>query len=571
MSKRLTHKINFLFLLALILTITKSFADDTLTIAKNFYHLDRQKNTILINKLLPKPTEGDSNTKNYLLLDKLYTFITPPTVIRTDSSYNIQSEGVTYTAYFTSLPVVHIDAKQPIVDTPSIYARFLLSETNGTVTETNAGIEIRGAYSQSYPKKSYEMSLWSDTTGIATNDMSLLSMRTDNKWNLQALYNEPLRFRSKVSNELWQEIHQVYYKTTEPEAKNGIDMEYVELFLNNEYKGIYALTERIDRKQLKLKKYDKGIKGELYKGSYWDEGVTFSGAPAIDNNSLIWAGFEYKHPDEKTDWTNLYSFVDFVAHSSDQDFYGQYQQRFQVDNAVDYFIFLNLLRATDNTGKNIYVAKYKTNEPYYYVPWDLDGVFGTNWLGQNENITDDILTNGFYRRLLQDCSSNGFRSKLNRRWSQLRAGVITHEHIMEKFTNNHSYLLNNNVYSREKSTWPSFVYDPIQLSYTAEWLQARLAYLDVAFSQTCATLTAVKSKNTEMLKLYPNPASGYIFIESVPALSELCIQDMQGKILVTAVLGSKQNKIAVQHLPKGIYLATIKSNTRFKTEKLLIN
>nr|GFB93826.1 hypothetical protein [Tanacetum cinerariifolium] len=112
--------------------------------------------------------------------------------------------------------------------------------------------------------------------------------------------------------------------------------------------GIYTLGERIDRKQLKLKKYTNTIKGELYKGAYWDDAVLFTSLPDFDNKSPYWGGFEYKHPEEYTDWKNLYDFVRFVETSSDAEFVKQYPSKFDLQNAVDYYIFMNVLRATDN-------------------------------------------------------------------------------------------------------------------------------------------------------------------------------------------------------------------------------
>src|SRR5690606_8152803 len=133
------------------------------------------------------------------------------------------------------------------------------------------------------------------------------------------------------------------------------------------------------------------------------------------------------------DWSNLYNLIDFVKNSNNNEFYAQYQNKFQLDNMVDYFIFLNLLRATDNTGKNIYIAKYDTEEPYFYVPWDLDGTFGIIWSGNHENITNDILRNKLYDRLLQDCSVNGFREKLRDRWNSAKQSIFNHDFLMNKF------------------------------------------------------------------------------------------------------------------------------------------
>src|SRR5690606_6876128 len=107
---------------------------------------------------------------------------------------------------------------------------------------------------------------------------------------------------------------------------------------------------------------------------------------------------------------------------------------------------LNLLRATDNTGKNTYIGKYSENTKYFYVPWDLDGSFGTIWDGTNDNTTTDLLSNGFYNRLEYDCSSDGFRVNLKNKWLKLRSTVITHNSIMSLFTSNNDYLETNGVY-----------------------------------------------------------------------------------------------------------------------------
>ncbi|MFD1873668.1 CotH kinase family protein [Hymenobacter bucti] len=444
-----------------------------------------------------------------------------------------------------------------------------MSETNGATITANLGIEVRGGNSQNYPKKSYELSFWADTLGASNRDVKLLGMRNDNKWNLQALYNEPLRANSKVANELWQEMSQLYYKDKEPDAKNGIAMSYVELFVNKEYKGIYSLTERIDKKQLKLKKYTTSIKGELYKGSDWGGAVTFTALPPIDNTSLIWGGFEYKHPEEYTDWTNLYDFVSFVETSSDAEFLKQYPSKFNLKNAVDYYIFMNVLRATDNYGKNLYIAKYNAGEPYFYVPWDLDGVFGNDWMGRNDNTTDDIVTNGFYKRLNQDCSAAGFRGVLARRWAELRTTLLTPDHIMAKFVANNAYLQANSAYQREQAVWPSFSYDNTQLTYVSNWLTKRLAYLDGAFSQRCTVLSATPGKAGPAVRLYPNPATNYLVIEANAATYDVCIQDVSGRVALKTTAHTSVSRLDISQLPKGLYLVLVKGENFVMTEKLV--
>ncbi|RZL13486.1 MAG: hypothetical protein EOO62_07970, partial [Hymenobacter sp.] len=379
-----------LFLVLLSATVSKVAAQGIITINPLFFHPDSAKNILLINasmqQLVATATANDS-VRGLVSGGRQYTLLHPVAKLSTRTSYQAASRGTVYTVYFTQVPVLALRTRHQIVDTPSVYAHLVLTDTTGIKAQSATGIEFRGGYSQSYLKKSYELSLWADTLGASSQDLSLLGMRTDNKWNLQAMYNDQARVRLKVANELWQDIHQLYYKAQEPSAQSGIKLAYTEVFINDSYQGIYTLTERIDRKQLKLKKYSQGIKGELYKGTGWGAADAYLSVPPFANTSVTWGGFEYKEPSEVTDWTNLSSFVNFVVNSSDNNFYSQYQSKFNLANAVDYYLFLNLMRATDNTAKNLYVAKYKANEPYYYVPWDLDGVLGNDWSGANVNIT----------------------------------------------------------------------------------------------------------------------------------------------------------------------------------------
>ncbi|AYA37847.1 T9SS C-terminal target domain-containing protein [Hymenobacter oligotrophus] len=572
MPKIFTNKLLPLAFFLTLITQLGATAGDTLVIARNYYHVDRKNHLILINQKPEVINRAYADVKSHLSLDGVYEFTQSVPQVESNTSYEVKHENNLYQLYFTQLPVVHISSKNKIVDSPSVYARFALDEADGKTTDSFLKIEIRGNFSQTFPKKSYELGFVNDTLAGASRDVGLLGLRTDNKYNLQAMYNEPLRIRSKTSNELWQQVHQIYYKNLEPEAKNGIDMEYVEVFLNEEYQGIYALSERVDRKQLKLKKYSNAITGELYKGESWDGAVTFTLLPPYDNASETWGGFEYKHPEEKVDWKNLYDFVNFVKNSPKQEFNSTYRQKFHLGNAVDYFIFLNLSRAGDNTGKNIYIAKYKQGEPYYYVPWDLDGVFGTDWMGIDQPTTNDVLSNGFYDRLLQDCSSTGFRDALRTRWAELRTTVLTEPNIMAKFRANHDYLLANNAFEREKRAWPGFEQTPEQFTYINTWLKARLAFLDTEFSRSCLTLAAKPTRQSQALQLYPNPAANVLNIDTDAAASyELSIRDLSGREVLRSALHGKQHKLSVAHLQKGVYVVTLQNAAEVRTQKLVLN
>ena len=354
-----------------------------------------------------------------------YRFISNPNNLEYSNSYIIEqlNSSNQYTLYFTQLPIIIIDTDNAIVDEPKVLANLVYTDDEQTVT-SNIGIELRGGSSQGYPKKTYDIEFWENETGDETIDMQFGELREDDDWILDALYNEPLRIRSYTANKLWKQIHTPYHIDDEPEAESGADVMYVEMFVTGKYNGIYNLSEQVDRKQLKLKKFNDDMRGELYKGASWGAS-TFTSLPSYNNTNRAWGGYEFEYPDEDeiTDWNNLYQFTDFVMNSSESDFATNIWSKFVEDNIIDYFLFLNLIRATDNTGKNIYLGKYKADEPYFYIPWDLDGCFGTIWNGTNENITDDILTNGFMDRVIDENPNNTFMN-IASKWFDYRNDIF---------------------------------------------------------------------------------------------------------------------------------------------------
>lgn len=316
--------------------------------------------------------------------------------------------------------------------------------------------------------------------------------------------------------------------------------------------GIYALSEQIDRKQLQLKKYNAPHHGELYKGNGWGASQ-FKVSPPYTNNSRIWSGFEMLYPkaEENTDWANIYDLVSFVINSSNANFEKSIAPEFDIGNAVDYFILLNLLRATDNTGKNTFIAKYAQNEPYFYVPWDLDGTLGTIWNGERENICNDILTNGLYDRLLNSNDSI-FNKPAANRWFELRLNLLSMDNLYGAFSEQYDFLLSNGNYQRESLKWGIESIDPSNLEYTFYWLQSRLEFLDDYFGFTILN----KTQATIEYKIVPNPVLSDFRLNACHEISNYSIYDINGKLIKHGSLPQNES-VNIQCLSNGTYLLRI--------------
>lgn len=512
-------KITLFILVLSLLNISIYAQKGVIVIDKMYVNEDVGKKMVLINKNIKDLNSLYSGKKNSIkFANRQYTFTSPVLNFEYGKAYKVRDlNNKKLNLYFTSLPIINIVTKNSIVDKPKVYAQFYLCENNGNFIQGMIGIEYRGGTTQSFPKKSYSIEFWTEDTGKKTRDVRLLGLRSDDDWNLQAMYNEPLRIRSKANFELWRKIDTLHYSNMEAEAINGVRQEYVELFVNDKYKGIYTLSEKPDRKQFKLKKYKyPKIRGELYKGIHWNVS-TFKTFSPYNNDSFFWNGLEYKYPKKEINWHNIYEFVNFFIHSDSADFYKNYQKKINVQNAINYFIFLNVLRASDNTGKNIFIAKYNIDEPYFYIPWDLDGTFGIIWNGKKENISNDILTNLFYDRLLKDSC---FRKKLKQRWCELRKGPITVDSIIANFKLQFNYLKANGVYERELIAWKNSGFlDLKNLKYTENWLNKRLKYLDTIFNQ----IELLENKKKYQLVATNYYLKKYIFISIISLLTFLFI------------------------------------------------
>ena len=475
----------------------------------------------------------------------------------------------------SSLPRVTVVTDGPIVNTPAVHGTISVTDTTGMTIVMHAGFKIRGTSSQQYDKKSYRVELWADETGEEMIDTTFLGMRSDDDWNLEAMWSQPLRLRDKVANELWMEMYQLPYLENEPEALPGIRMEYVDLYVNDDYVGVYALTERMDRKQLGLRKYNGSLRGLLFKGN-GPGAPTFDSLPGYDNTLDEWGNYEWVYPNESDtaiDWSVLYNFTNFVMNASDYAFYAQYSTMFDVDNAIDYYLFINALKAMDNMGRNLFVARYKKSGSFFYAPWDLDAIWGLDTDGSPTDDAEGLLGNGFYDRLLDDCSEYGFANRARDRYNALRETVLNREHIMALVQEQYDWLVAHGVYEREHEAWPDYEVDESQLANMSDWLDRRFAYLDVELNEACGTWSTEEVDAASQVEVFPNPAKDQVFVrfaDSPSGEAWVRLFDMTGRLVYAGVCTDQVLSISTHGLRSGVYAVVVNMDGKDHVKRLVL-
>ncbi len=537
----------------------------TINILEHHFKID-PSNALIVSHIDDIETYNDLSSYSEVILSLNqvdYLFDTVPNSLGYTDSYHVTNASNEFLIYFTQLPIISVESENVIVDEPKVHANFIYSDDE-QILISDIGIEIRGGFSQTYPKKTYDLEFWEDPTGEDTDNVQFGNLRSDDDWILDALYNEPLRLRSHVAHKLWLDMHTPQYLDSEPNAKAGADVKYAELFLNGVYNGLYNISEQVDRKQLKLKSYNGDIRGELNKGvtinSNGLAATNFYSLPEYNNNNRIWGGYEMKYPqdDDITDWENMYQFTNFVMNVADDDFTDTIWDKFNYENYLDYFIFLNVLRATDNTGKNLYIAKYKADEPYFYVPWDLDGCFGTIWNGTNQDITNDILTNGFFDRVTE-LQPNNYATDISTTWFDYRTTILKETNLINTFETQFQYFLDYKIYEREGLVYPNYTFSQEGLTYLLSWLNNRLTYLDTYFSALSVNDDFASAKTV----LYPNPTKDKIYISNIDFSkeNEYEIYNTFGQLIQKGIISN--NFIAIEKLTTGHYIVSI-DNESFK-------
>ena len=330
------------------------------------------------------------------------------------------------------------------------------------------GIRVRGATAAGHEKKPFAIELH-DAEG-EDYDVHLLGYRKDADWILDAVFTDPSKMRNRVITDIWTAIDPLPYATDNGHQMNGTEGEFVEVFMEGKYWGIYCLTDKVDRKKLNLKKTKEasGTDPEVLRGLLWK--ATFAtGATWLSsykevptNDTLVWEEYwEQKYPDDRQDqgfFTPISNAIDVITKSNgDSNFKANIGRFFYEENLIDYILLLQAFELMDNQQKNYYLSSRnysKGDERLLFTLWDLDASLGRS-AGGDECIHPEW--NAFGEKMkwnylvwrMCKVSPNDFQKKLARRWAYLKAHDLSLENIRKRFQAYGQLLTRSGAWQRE--------------------------------------------------------------------------------------------------------------------------
>lgn len=393
--------------------------------------------------------------------------------------------GVPVYVVFTGLPVVRVETGADL-DVDTVFAGNVVfySACSNRDWTVSSGFEAheRGQTTRAFPKKGYRLNLITVTpTGVVNkNPQSVLGMRDSDSWIFYAIYSDGTKVRDKFNIELWNAFGAV---NTPYDVHFGTHMEYAELVVNGEYRGLYGIMEPVDSRQLAISDQEF-----LYKRTMGRELSTEVLDTASPEDYLSLQGMEIKGKDgygSRTDWQRFRDFVE-ITEAEDPEFVRETGKLLNMENAADLWLYLQMLYGEDNIYKNMFFAfkKEAGGEKLYLVPWDVDLTWGNIYTDQKEQLytvydgrkAEEYLEWPFMDRVIA-LNAGGIRSVIEERYRELRRDILSDGHMQKLLESCIHQVQDSGAFMRDAVRWPDSHHDG-NYDEIYEFMKKRMIFLD---------------------------------------------------------------------------------------------
>lgn len=394
--------------------------------------------------------------------------------------FNNKQEIKNINLKFTNIPIVNISLNNDINDRKQ-KAKFNIIgpyySTNRDLYTKEITIKIKGHTSKAFNKNAYRMEfVESDDSVIKINGSSL---KENNDWAFDALYTDPSKIRNKLATDIWNLINEI---NNDFDSFNVI---YLDLYVNNEYQGLYTLKNVINRKKLDLTKINVSDSGILLKAIGY--GTIDWNQDSFNNiNTKGYNSLEMQYPNNVLSYANYWSIILNKLsnyYKTGVNNFENINQAFETTNFLNYNIYVELIAALDNVGiNNKYFSMKDKNSKIIITPWDMDLTFGLYYTDKNSS----LLSEKKYDLVNQPTNPNNFIgdqnyiNALKDRYNYLRKNGLNKETIIKYIDD----YVQNIYYSslRDSNKW--YNYDIIsETNEIKDWITKRFNFLDQKFKE----------------------------------------------------------------------------------------
>ncbi len=465
----------------------------------------------------------------------------------------------------------------------------------------NVGIKIRGESSSQFDKKSYAIEMWDGNQNDI--DTSFLDFPKEEDFILYGPYSDKTLMNNVLAMKFGNQMGQYASRT-----------EYVELTINDAYQGVYVLMEKIkrDNDRVDIAKLDSAdISGEDLTGGYIvriDKGVYdgwFSNYNIQSNTNKLY--FQYYYPNqedilpEQKEYIQQY-FDDFeraiIANNGIHPNGKHYSEYINLRSFIDAFILNELSKNVDAYRLSTYFHKKKNGKVHAGPFWDFNLAFGNGDYCSGDDIAGWLYyqcpgnSPFWWDRFLGDAT---FIEALNCRWEELRGSFLSNQSLTTTIDSMATILAEPAARNFERwqilgqYNWPNPDYFATATTYAsvintlstrliqrANWIDNNLPGLsnncniyDEDFELTTDLSETIQP--TSRPRIFPNPTSNSIHIESALELTNIQLINTLGQLVYKKIINASSAQITLpESLVNGIYLITINTEEETFVERVLI-
>ena len=509
----------------------------------------------------------------------------------------------------SSLPVMRVDVTGgDTVTTGKIDAqlRVINNGPNQVNSPDGASTGYDGAIAIELRGSADEKSHYSFETRDASGedyDYTLLDLPKEHDWVLLGPYSDKSLAREMLNFQLAQ-LTGRYAPRYEP----------VVLYLNDEYEGIYILTEKIkrdaDRVDIAKLKPDENSGDDLTGGYILEIDGEMGSNPArgfegavTDDSSTEPTFYRYhtpKHDDispEQQDYIS--TFVQDVERAIDGLGFSGASDLINANSFIDYLLVNELAANSKAYTSSTFLYKDKdSKDPRLHAGpvWDANRGFGNDaecagqdvdqWVVEAEGRCGaDKVTAPFWRQLWADSS---FRQQAVSRWQQLRASAysdlaletlvddLTGQLAPEVDANFARYPILGVAVGRNAFVGATYAEE---VAYLREWLLDRAEWMDANVATIRATNSTTAASSAHRVSTAPNPTgeAGVLTVrwQSAGLQSDrlrIQITDPLGRVMLDQFVrtAADQTRLDLSALPRGVYQLSLRAgNQRIATQTVV--
>jgi hypothetical protein len=464
------------------------------------------------------------------------------------------------------------------------------------------GIELRGSSSQQWSKKPYHFETH-DSSGVDLN-VSLLGMPEESDWVL----NNPFSDKTLIRNVL-------AYKISNDLGRYASRTRLCEVWLNEEYRGVYVLMEKIkrDKNRVDIAKLDSSdVNGMALTGGYIIKIDKTEGEEVGGWRSKFRTFYQYHYPkpseilDVQKDYIiNFMDTFEEVMNSHYADPNTGYTKYFDVDAFVDFCIVNEISKNIDGYRLSTFMYKDRDSNGGLLTlgpVWDFNLSFGNanyydgesieNWnLETMVNETKGDFSPPFWMEIIWKDAA--FRLKFAERWKGLRTTKLHTDTLLTTI----NALADTLDESQERNfmiwpilgqyVWPNFFIGDTweeEIEHLKEWTQGRVEWIDKNIDNLAHSGTDTENTMNEapwvfsLEQNYPNPFNAVTTIQfnlKSSSHASLKLYNLSGEEISTlfdnqGAAGNYAIHLNADKLSSGIYFYKLQADGFSDMKKLIL-